>query len=471
MKKTAIMILAALLALVICAVSSANDTAVDLYDKTVTLLFDHNNVTLNINADLSLDGQWFKTVEGTWKVDGDRGFRKLHLISPKADGTKRENGYTIVTEGYNLFLMEEYTPGVYRTGITGERSSIIRNTAASKQMIALGRALASQTDLVLGKDAVTKTGDGEIRITLGEDTPALVSAVVNQAVQFAAKRYFLVDYDQIRLGQTYTTISNYVTPTQGILYCMRGVSVRKAEIILNTEEDGCPMHAEGTVSLYLETAEEGIRQLDITFRADVTDRGSTMLKKFDPNDYNVVMAGDAMDLLGSEIESTPVSGALADEMCLEAMDIWRYTGFNMISTSSVSCEWNGFSNVVSLDGGDDGISKKAFFSEDGRFLHIEAEPAEWLHNLSAYEEYDFETGLDRETDEKAKAFFMEFLDNIRYEKRDQVKDLQVQWIFKKNDHLYALYEDKSDPDGEGVSFVIRITPEMRIESYSCVSNG
>ena len=87
-------------------------------------------------------------------------------------------------------------------------------------------------------------------------------------------------------------------------------------------------------------------------------------------------------------------------------------------------------------------------------------------------EYNLEPSLDAETDKKAQAFFMEFLENIHYNQIDQVKDLKLDWTFEKNGSLYASYEDKSDHgDGEGVNFVIRITPEMRIESFFREVNG
>ena len=471
MKKLVIVIVAALLALIICTASFANDTAAGLYDKTAALLFDQDNLTLTVNAKMTLDGEWFKTVEGTWKQDGDQSWRKLHLRSPKKDGTERENGYTIVTEGYYLYLMEDFMPGFYRTGMTGERNSILRDTAESKQLVNLGRALVSQADLILGKEAITRTENGEILIRVGDNAPALVNAALNQAFQFAAGRFFEVDYDSILTEGNYATIKDYGTVTQGILYCARNFSLREAEITVKTGTNDYPVHAEGRIGLYMETAGEGVRQLDITFEADVTDIGGTMLKKFDPQEYHVELAPDSIDYADGEEVRPANDEALRDEMCLEAMDIWRYTGFDMISTTSVSCGWNDYCYVVSLDGGKDGISKKTFFSETGKFYHLEAEPAEWLHNLEAEDQYDFETGLDKDTDEKARAFFMEFLENIRYAKIDQVKDLQVQWTLEKNGNLYASYEDKSDPDGEGVYFVIRITPEMRIEAFSTASNG
>ena len=472
MKKLVIIIALALTALIVCAAAFANDTAVELYDSAATLLFDNSNLTLNVTADFSLDGTWFKTAEATLKQNGDRTYRKLHLRSPKKDGTERENGYTIVTEGNNLYLMEDFTPGVFRTGFIGDRASLLRNTVESKQLTDLGRALASQADLLLGKDVIAKTADGEYRITVGDDASGLANAALNQAAMFAAKRYFDFDYDMINAGPAYSTISNYGTTTQGILYCARGLSVRKAEITIRKDESGLPVHAEGSIGLYIETAEEGVRQLDITFKADITDIGKTMLRKFDPKEYGVTIAADSsMPPEGMEYQPA-VNESLVDEMGSEAMRIWSYTGFNMASATSFDCIWNGNYNVVSLGGGDDGMTKEAYFSEEGQFFFIEAHPNEWFDNLTSLDEYDFETGLDEQTDRKAQAFFMEFLENIHYERISEVKDLQVQWTYEKDGSLYAMYEDKApEHDGSGVSFVIRIQPEMRIESYTCVSNG
>ena len=198
MKKRVLIILAAVMALIACATAFANDTAVGLYDSMTGLLFDKKAMTLNATVEFSLDDIWFKTAEIILKQDGNRSFRKLHLRSPKADGTERENGYTIVTQGNDLYLMEDFTPEVYRTGVMQEpRTSLLRSTVETKQLIALGRVLASQADLLLGKDAITENADGEIRIALDEDRTGMVNALLNQGLLFAAKRYFGLDYDMI----------------------------------------------------------------------------------------------------------------------------------------------------------------------------------------------------------------------------------------------------------------------------------
>lgn len=475
MKKLAIVMTAALLALVICAVATANGTAVELYDKVTGLLFSTGNVTLTASAEFSLDGNWFKTAEGTWKQDGTRSYRKLHLVSPRADGTKRQNGYVIVTEGTDLYLMEEFTPGIYRTGTTGKRSALLRGSVETKQLIALGSALASQADVLLGEGSVTKTEDGAYRIVLGGNTPAIANAALNEFARFAAKRYFGIDFD--RLGtDNGRSLYDYVTLTEGILYTVQGVSVRQAEITLTTDAGGNLQHAEGSVGLYLETSGNGVKQLDITFRADVTDTGSTVLKKFDPQDYGVARTADEAEADGYENGAElpgdrPMNGeAFQDELMKEAMRVWESTGFNMGATTSVECRQleNGYE--VRFEGGDDGVVKKAHFTEDGRLTDFQAEQNEWQNLPDDY--YDWNPKPDEQLDKKAREFLLAYLESAHPHKREHINDLKMDWICEAGGAVYAQYEEYPiDQNDDGVLFVVRLSPEMRIECYACVSNG
>ena len=475
MKKLVVVILAAVLALSICAAAFANDTAAELYDKTVDLLFNTSNVTLKADAEFSLDGEWFKTVNGVWKQDGKRSYRQLDLTSPKNDGTERHNGYKLVMDGYHIYTMEVFTPGVYRTGMATERNSLLHSTVETRQLIGLGSALASQADLLLGKDAVTKSEDGTYRISLGEDTPAMANAVLNELARFAAKRYFGIDYDQIGANNA-ASLYNYGTMTQAILFTMQRVSMRKAEITLKTDKNGDLQQAEGTIGLYLETAWGGIHQLDISFRAEISDRGSTMLKKFNPDDYGVVLASDDEGIYGEEAGSEITeynsrgNEALIDQMSLEAMRIWQETGFNTVSATGIGCYMEDYRYEVIIDCGNGAVSLKSHFTLDGTFTDIEAEPAEWKEHSEDL--YVFDPTPDPELDKQAKEFMMTFLRDINYERAEDVKDFRMQWMCELDGSTFALYEDNPpDQEGKGVSIVIRLSPEMRIESYSCVTNG
>ena len=125
MKKLLISLTALMLVLFVCiSVMAENSSpATQLYDSLVQTLFHTDNITLTGTAKFSLDGVWFKTAKITLKQDGNRTFRELSLRGPKRDGTVQKNGYTIVTDGTALYLMEAVTPGVYRTGGTAEHTS------------------------------------------------------------------------------------------------------------------------------------------------------------------------------------------------------------------------------------------------------------------------------------------------------------------------------------------------------------
>ena len=286
MKKTAGLI-ALLLILTMCSAAVAD--AAELYDQTVNLLFYTDNVTLKATAGFSLDGQWFKTAEGIWQQDGSRAFRQLLLTSPRKDGSELHNGYTIVAEDGQLYVMEVFHPGTYKNGTSAARDSILRRTVETEQLTALGKVLSSRTDLLLGKDALTENADGEIRLVLKEDAPETVNIALNQLARFAAKRYFGMDYDRIRADGG-VSMDNFMTVTEGLLYTMRSISVREADITVRSDENGALQHAEGIVSLYVETVADGVKQLDIRFSADVSDRGTTTVKPFDAEDYGVVRA-------------------------------------------------------------------------------------------------------------------------------------------------------------------------------------
>ena len=472
MKKLAVITMAALLALTVCAAALANETASELFEKTRDLLFRTENVTLKATAEFALDGDWFKTAEGTWKQDGDRSFRELVLRAPRADGTERRNGYTIVTEGDRLFLMEAFTPGVYRPGYSAGRRSILRNTVESEALCNLAGALFSQADLLLGEGAVSRTAEGGYLLKLDGNAPEMANAALNQLVRFAAKRYFDMDFDLQRTDRQQSLYS-FITVTEGLLYTTQSAAVRQAEITVQTDAEGRIARAEGTAALDITTSSDGVKQLDIRFTAEVSDTGSTEVKAFKPEDYGVTQAPDMYMVMdsGEEItgETLPENGALIDQIEMRAMEIWAETGFDSTATTSVACRTLEDGYEVSFDGGYE-ETLKSYFTPDGQFTFIQAEPSGWQNRN--IEEYTYDPAPDAETDRKAKEFLMGFLERISPEKLETVKDLKMEWMFEADGAVYAQYnEEPLDQEGDGVLFVVRLSPEMRIEYYSCVSNG
>ena len=292
MRKMMMSIMAAILALLmLCPAAVAETDTVDLYEKTMDLLFETDNVTLKVTAEFSLDGQWFKKLEGTWMQDGERAFRQVLLTSPRKDGSEFYNGYTMVVDGYKLFVMEVFQPGTYHFGTTGRGESILRKTVETEQLRSLGAAVVSQADVWLGENALTETADG-FHLTLGEDAPAMVNMGINELARFAAKRYFSMDYDRLHADNS-MSFKSFATVTEGLLYGMKAITLKELNVTIEKDAEGRPRHAEGFASLYVETQVDGIKQLDIKFQADVSDIGDTEVKPFDPDDYGVVSADDS----------------------------------------------------------------------------------------------------------------------------------------------------------------------------------
>ena len=247
----------------------------------------------------------------------------------------------------------------------------------------------------------------------------------------------------------------------------------------------------GTSGIGLETARQLTRQgcrvyelsrreagtdAAIHLRADVTDAGSTVLRKFDPQEYGVARTADEAETAGYENGTElpadrPMNGeAFQDELMKEAMRVWESTGFNMGATTSVECRQMENGYEVRFEGGDDGIVKTAHFLEDGRLSDIKTEPNEW-QNLPD-DCYIWETKPDGQLDQMAREFLLTYLESVHPQKREHINDLKMDWMCEADGAVYAQYEEYPiDQENDGVLFVVRLSPEMRIECYACVSNG
>ena len=287
-----VIILAAVLALAVCLGALAErEPAEELYKSATELLFSTDNATLTVTAEFSLNGQWFKTADVVLRQDGSRSFRQMLLTSPKQDGTELKNGYTIVTDGNALYIMDVYAAGTYRSGMSGERNSLLRRSVEAESLARLGGVLFSNADLLLGKDVVTQAGDGEYRLHLGPDVPAAANEILNQAARFAAKRYFGVDYDRIDTENYNMHASSFLTVTEGVVWTMKNLSVRNADLTAKTDGNGDLQSLDGKIVLSLETQADGMKQLEIDLHLTVEDIFGTTVDPFDPNAYGVTEAG------------------------------------------------------------------------------------------------------------------------------------------------------------------------------------
>ena len=455
MKKLMISLGALLLVLALCfAVMAENSTpATELYDSLTKILFTDDNVTLTGTAKFSLDGVWFKTADITLKQDGNQSYRELALSGTRLDGTAQKNGYQIVTDGTTVYVMETVRPGIYRTGTTSEHTSLIRNTRETEQLISLGRAVTVSADLLLGKDILTETPEGDLRFEFKDLESDLLNAVTNQVFQFAARRYFDNEYDSYAVDR-HARIEDYVSVTQGILFTAKSVSLKQALVNVKRDENGLPKYLEGEITLNLKTAGKGDRTLDISFQMNVKDLGKTKVKRFDPKEYDVIsereMAqGEPMYIDESDLNAT-------ERAALRALGLAGFDRNNIVYMGYQSMDDG--SGEVSF-GGAEGWEETFLIDEDGKVTAMDMDSAEWKNGSD--DQFTKDSQPDAETDEKVKAFLKDFLQEVNPDLVKTVDGLKAEWMYKRYEHVYAKYAGE-----DAATFVVRIEPEMRAEAMS-----
>lgn len=455
MKKLMISLGALLLVLALCfAVMAENSTpATELYDSLTKILFTDDNVTLTGTAKFSLDGVWFKTADITLKQDGNQSYRELALSGTRLDGTAQKNGYQIVTDGTTVYVMETVRPGIYRTGTTSEHTSLIRNTRETEQLISLGRAFTASADLLLGKDILTETPEGDLRFEFKDLESDLLNAVTNQVFQFAARRYFDNEYDSYAVDR-HARIEDYVSVTQGILFTAKSVSLKQALVNVKRDENGLPKYLEGEITLNLKTVGKGDRTLDISFQMNVKDLGKTKVKRFDPKEYDVIsereMAqGEPMYIDESDLNAT-------ERAALRALGLAGFDRNNIVYMGYQSMDDG--SGEVSF-GGAEGWEETFLIDEDGKVTAMDMDSAEWKNGSD--DQFTKDSQPDAETDEKVKAFLKDFLQEVNPDLVKTVDGLKAEWMYKRYEHVYAKYAGE-----DAATFVVRIEPEMRAEAMS-----
>lgn len=293
MKRGLAFVVAAVLILGLCAGAQAEGKLAKYYEAAEKLLFETDNVTLEVKAELSLDGEWFKTAEVSLAQDRNRSGRQLHLYSPKADGTKRHNGWSIVTEGEKLYLIEYYNPTVYRTGLSHEHVSLVRGTVETEPLARLGALLSSSADLLMPEELMTEKDGKELTARIDGDSSYLADTVLNMLWHFGARRWFSMNYDGIETDSR-ISMAPFITVTQALLWCTRSLELQNADVVISLDDEGRFKEMNGTAAVRLETLSDGIRVLEVSFHAAATAYGTTMIKRFDPDDLGVVLAEDAV---------------------------------------------------------------------------------------------------------------------------------------------------------------------------------
>ena len=296
--KKAITLLLALAVLLLSASALAESPAESLVASAESLLFYTTNVTLSGNAVFFLDDAVFKTADASFIQDENRSFWQLKLTSPRRENPEKGDvvsGFTIIADDSTVWVMEAMNPGYYKTAVTFPQTTVLRRSVQLDLMTTFVRDLAKQADTLLGEGAVTAAPDAqggtEIRIVADENVPDLVNTAITLLYQYAASRYFGVEYDALSTRYM-SSISNYISVTQGILYTTEYMYLKQADITVSLDAAGELQAVSGAAAVYLQTGGDGEHTLDVTFRLDVSDRGTSKVETFNPDAYGVVPANE-----------------------------------------------------------------------------------------------------------------------------------------------------------------------------------
>ena len=437
-----------------------------LCDAAFELLFSTRNVTLEGEANFSLDGDWFKTAKAKYIQDGDRSWWDLKLTSPKLDGTTRENGYTIIADGSKIYVMEVFRPGIYKTGTGAPQSTILRDSVQMELMKEVIRAAAALAETEGNAVRVEENvADKSLRIEMNAPAPEWFDMSLNILAEYAAKRYFHMDYDQIGAANM-VPMSYYLTVTEGILACTVSETMKHADITVRMDPQGQIEGVSGSVSLLLSTARDEERTLDLTFELAVSDRGTSHVGTFSPSEYNVTLVEGGMNL--EDVPNTEVDEFTQEKLTEQAKAAWEQAGYTLDpSTFGYSYRENGRYCTELTDAGEN-LFLSCVTNIDGKVLELRNTDNVWQDKNFNYDDPYPDAELAEEAGEKV----MEYLKKAEPEDVKRIEHLKLQCWYEANGELYFEFcEDPIAQDWDGFLVVVQVKPEWKLEYYSCFSNG
>lgn len=256
-----------------------------------TLLFHTDNVTLTGEASFSMDGEEpFKRAETEYVQARTYSYWRLKLLTPWPDGEK-QTGFTVIANDRKIYAMEDYHPGVYRTGYDEPQMTILRNSRALTQLVSLAKGVAPEWEKTL-TEQLTAGEDGTVVLKLTRaDIPASVNSLLNLGAQLAARRLFQVDYDRMS-GYELAHMEDFTTVTQGILAATIRFTVQEAELKVRLDSLGRVAEASGSVKAEFETYNDGVHTLEVTFSGEAGQYGESKVDGFDPEAWGVTLQPD-----------------------------------------------------------------------------------------------------------------------------------------------------------------------------------
>lgn len=451
--------LALVMLFVSCFAQSAGPVGT-LVDAGASLLFDTDNVTLEGFADFSLNGERFKTAQITYKQAGEDSIWDLRLFTPRQFRSDRETGYTVIANGGDIYVMERYTPGVYRDGTDTPNNTLVRRSTRSDLLVSMGRALAGTVEALLPADDVyitaVETGGREIVVNLTKDTvPDIINPFLNVCVDFILNRFMGVDYDRLN-GTDRAGWDEYYTITRDILYTTSSFSIDTCSFVAAVDEKGALTQLQGLVDVLLSSKTESDAVLRVSFDLNAYDYGATSVDVFDPLAYNVVPEGAETQ------QETVVPADLADRLVARSKEVLYTAGFTADDFGVPEISEDDELYMITYPGYGDFDVITVTLNEDGLLLALA--DGRWQWYMAPAQEPS-ETELPTEAVDLLCSFLQEACPEIAAQCVSFIPRLEYNY-----EDAVCVYIIPQDAEGRDLpySFYLRLTGPMRLVSYTCL---
>ena len=441
----------------------ADGVVADMFEIGRELMFATENVTITGNATFALEDEAFREAKIEYRQDGENSFYDLTLVNPK-NGVI--NGYTIIANSEDIYVMEKYTQGFYRSGTSEAQSTLVRRTSLLENILNMAELLGGQMELALG-DAISVSEGAEgktVRIVLDSaQASGLIDTGLNLVAEYITQRYFETAYfdrGYDEKGRYPLDRASYISTAAYLLDTTKYYVLDDLDVSFAIDSENRFTGVTGKATLHAVGYDGVPRKLDITLDLALTDYGSTHVGMFDPADYNVVPYAEWLEnTYGNDYWLTDEDEAVLSYYHHRAITLGQICDFRVDETtnSSTSC-YDDFAEVLLED---DATGEAVFFEftqSDDRLLSMQDMNAPWSNA-----ELQKAEGLDEVMPECINCAFS-FL-NMEHPNADQVKLVCEGMYTPEEGVVYLLFEDLSVDNY--VYMIVQAQPYVRVVYYNC----
>ena len=274
MKKVISWLLAALL-LITTVSGCAEVTAADYCTAAEALLFETENVTLSALAEFELDGHVFKNVNGTYVQDGFNSMLDVHLVSARDDGREVDSGYAVVVQDSDGWVAHHYAETPFVNISVYPDNTIMKRTIMLDHILELVPLVTGQLGDVMTVEEDPGAGN-MLKFALTEDkAPALLDTALTLAYDYGIRRFFRVDYDAIGATGRDAGLDDFITVTDGLVYCTRRLHVKEMTAGIRMDSDGHITGFDGKITVSVELTNGEKHDLTVTAEGAARDYGAS----------------------------------------------------------------------------------------------------------------------------------------------------------------------------------------------------